>query len=102
MIEDRDVRTMKAPWNDDQVKSLNEYQGASAFHPFTCGKREPDNEPHILEATIDGWRCRKCEAKGDFSYKQDWCMAFMADWSWKPTASILGRIKDIFEDRLRD
>jgi rubredoxin len=73
---------IKAPWNPDQVQSLNEYQGACSFHPFTCGEHDPDSAEHPLEATPDGWFCPKCKANGK-SYSQNWCHFFMADWSWK-------------------
>jgi hypothetical protein len=69
---------IKAPWNDDQVQSLNGFQGVSLFHPFTCGARDADNSHHVLLATPDGWVCPKCP-----EYHQDWCHDFMADWSWK-------------------
>jgi hypothetical protein len=74
-------RILETPWNDDQVMSLNAYQACEWCHPFTCGERDPDAEPHILVATREGWYCPKCVAKGE-EYVQTWCHAFMADWSW--------------------
>jgi hypothetical protein len=44
---DRDGVT-PAPWTRDQVASLNEYQEAGFFHPFTC------HEGHTLVATGAG------------------------------------------------
>lgn len=72
---------LETPWTDDQVISLNAYQHCEWHHPFTCGEREPDNTPHVLVATNEGWHCPKCMARGK-KYAQNWCHAFMADWSW--------------------
>lgn len=71
--------TMKAPWTDDQVKSLNDYQTDRRFHPFTCGAGNRTNPAHrgvkamfghhdygLLVATSGGWICLAC------SYQQDW------------------------------
>jgi hypothetical protein len=77
---------LNAPWNEDQVQSLNKFQEAGCFHPFTCGgvvvikdKGPPYREDCRcdLVATTEGWKCPNC------SYTQDWCHEFMADWSWK-------------------
>jgi len=72
----------KAPWTDDQVASLNAYQACDQHHPFTCGEREPDGSPHVLQACSNGWFCPKCVAVGK-SYRQDWCHDWMANWTWK-------------------
>lgn len=62
-----------APFNDDQVNSLNEYQADGFMHPFTCG----NNSNHgVLVATRIGWYCTDCD------YTQNWAHGFMADWSW--------------------
>jgi hypothetical protein len=63
---------LTAPWTDDQVESLNRYQQEAFMHPFTC-----INSHTFLRATTDGWVCDECD------YKQNWCHAFMADWSWQ-------------------
>jgi hypothetical protein len=72
---------LAAPWNEDQVSSLNAYQACGWHHPFTCGEREPDGTHHVLVATSDGWQCPRCMARGE-GYFQTWCHVFMADWSW--------------------
>lgn len=70
------------PFTDDEVESLNGYQKARVFHPFTCGNRGDEkhariNSPEdVLVATSDGWVCPYCD------YRQDWAHAWMADWSW--------------------
>jgi hypothetical protein len=68
------------PWTEDQLNSLNGFQACEYFHPFTCGQREPDNKPHVLFATKDGWTCPMCNPN---LVCQTWCHEFMADWSWK-------------------
>jgi hypothetical protein len=63
-------------WTDDQVASLNAYQAAGYFHPFTYG----DGADKVdLIATPEGWR-----AKADGPVVQTWAHSFMLDWSWKP------------------
>jgi ribosomal protein S27AE len=66
-------KTIKAPFTEDQVASLNAYQKSEFVHPFTCvcGDHIP------LVATKDGWICNKC------AYTQKWAHDFMADWAWK-------------------
>jgi hypothetical protein len=59
-----------APFTDEQVAHLNEFQHAGFVHPFTCGKCSA-----ILTATRDGWIC---PAEG-CDYTQDWAHDFMAD-----------------------
>lgn len=64
---------LKAPWTEEQVTALNEYQKKDEFHEFTCG-----NGSHVLRATPNGWVCDECAAQGK-SYTQDWCHDFMAE-----------------------
>ena len=67
-----------APWNDNQVASLNAYQAAGYVHPFTHG----DGEQQVdLIATRDGW-----VAKEGGPVVQTWAHEFMADWSWRMPA----------------
>jgi hypothetical protein len=70
---------LKAPWNKDQVKSLNAFQNYSIFHPFTCPNWADREHPKIgiLTAVRDGWFCRQCD------YTQDWAHDWMANWKWK-------------------
>ena len=63
---------IQAPWSDEQVRSLNEYQESGFFHPFTCRCRGN------LVAQQDGWICPNgCE------WSQTWCWDWMANWDWK-------------------
>lgn len=66
---------LDAPWNDEQVASLNGYQRAGYVHPFTYGEGE---EKVDLVATRDGWI-----ARDGGPVVQTWAHAFMADWSWR-------------------
>ncbi len=72
-----------APWRPSEVASLNEYQNAGAWHPFTCPNR--DLSPHrtgsqdvgMLEASAAGWICPDC------GYMQDWAHDWMVDGTWR-------------------
>ena len=69
--------TVTAPWTEEQVKNLNDFQMNSCCHPFTCGDddcRKDDRSP--LTATVNGWT-HPC------GYTQDWAHAGMADGSWR-------------------
>jgi hypothetical protein len=68
---------IKAPWTQEQVESLNEYQRSGVMHPFTCGHCR-----RTLTATEAGWICRECALHGR-EYKQDWCWNWMADGTWR-------------------
>jgi len=94
--------TVKAPWTEEHVRSLNGYQQSGSFHPFTCGAcrdrmgiRKPCPAPttdgvctlcgghgvvfddHLLEATQAGWVCPTC------SYTQDWAWEWMLNGAWE-------------------
>lgn len=71
------MEKVTAPFTRSQCASLNEYQTAGMFHPFTCG--EPTCHGIRLVAVADGWRC----ANQICGYQQDWAHAWMADWSWR-------------------
>jgi hypothetical protein len=62
------MELVKAPWTDEQIKALEEYQTDGRFHPYTCGSNHKGLR--ILTPTKDGWVCKYCE------YKQDWCHSF--------------------------
>ena len=80
---------IKAPFTNEQVNNLNEYQSLGIGHPFTCGgqpteftdesgtftEKSRENCPNegTLIATNDGWVC-PCG-----KYKQDWAHKFMTD-----------------------
>lgn len=67
------MEKIKAPFTDEQVKNLNEFQ-ACGFHEFTCGSADHTQETcGVLIATTDGWHCPNCD------YTQDWAFAEMAD-----------------------
>lgn len=81
-MENMENKIIKAPFTDEQVKTLNEYQKCGMMHPFTCCSPEDIPEclrtkggPHegLLVATTEGWVC-PCG-----KYKQDWAHEFMAD-----------------------
>jgi len=66
------IKTMKdvfAPWTDEQVQNLKEFQEFEPMHPFTCVCREK------LIPTKDGWICSKCD------YTQNYAYDFMVDGS---------------------
>lgn len=71
---------MLAPFNADQVASLNDFQGSGVAHPFTCANAT--DLPHrddrgVLIATEQGWVCADCD------YTQDWAHAHMTDRTWE-------------------
>jgi hypothetical protein len=80
---------IRAPFTDEQVRNLNDFQNAGVNHPFTCCS--PENIPECtracreigdqvvdgtsdgkLTATNDGWVC-PCG-----KYRQDWAYPGMA------------------------
>ncbi len=74
---------IEAPFTDTQVAALNAWQADQTRHPFTCGGDRSDaahaaraeqagEEPGLLVATTDGWRCPAC------GYAQGWAHSFMA------------------------
>ncbi|TAZ20725.1 hypothetical protein ELH77_19155 [Rhizobium ruizarguesonis] len=64
---------VEAPFTDEQVKHLNDWQERGDVHPFTCpGDRPECAEGRELFATRDGWVCRCAE------YCQFWAHDFMA------------------------
>ena len=65
-----------APFTEDQVESLNEYQKSGVFHEFTCGT---ENCRDSLVATSEGWTCPSCD------YTQDWAHIWMGNWGWRIT-----------------
>lgn len=75
------LERMNAPFNDDQVHKLNEFQKTGFFHPFTCCGGDIDENPDCerqnqkgegtLIATKDGWIC-PCG-----KYTQNWAHTFM-------------------------
>lgn len=79
-------KSVNAPWTDDQVESLNQYQLAGWLHPFTNHWRVALSNPKVdLIATTDGW----VETPGG-EVVQNWAHRYMADWSWKGMKPSLG------------
>lgn len=81
---------IEAPFTDEQVKLLNEFQNMGSIHPFTCmspeaipeclragkevdGKYMPGTDEGKLIARNEGWIC-PCG-----KYTQDWAHSFMVD-----------------------
>lgn len=65
----------------EEVESLNDYQKAGIFHPFTCGGNRTDKNhldgEGLLVATEAGWYCPYCD------FKQNWAYDFMKNRSWE-------------------
>lgn len=64
---------INAPWSDEQVKGLNQYQQQGRGHPFT-GERHSDGSECILVATNQGW----VTCCGDGRVIQTWAWDFMS------------------------
>lgn len=60
----KDSNIITAPFTEEQVKNLNEFQNLGFIHEFTCGNDHSGNR--VLVATKDGWICPTC------TYTQDW------------------------------
>lgn len=63
-------KTITAPWTEEQVRNLNEWQKCESVHPFTCGTDGCDG---ILIASTEGWTCPKCD------YTQKWAHTSMGE-----------------------
>jgi hypothetical protein len=63
------VDKITAPFTDEQVRALNEYQHSGLFHEYTCGN---DSRHRVLVASTEGWSCPDC------TYTQNWAHASMA------------------------
>lgn len=59
----------RAPFTDEQIAALNQFQADGRFHPYTCGN---DSTHANLVATRDGWICPDCD------YRQAWAAVFQA------------------------
>jgi hypothetical protein len=64
-----------APWTDDEVEALRNWQDNDRVHPFTCPRcpstLQDGFSANDLYPTNQGWRCRTCD------YTQDWAHDFM-------------------------
>lgn len=74
-----DSTSVLAPFSAAQVASLNAFQLAGVFHPFTCPNHDDHRGHLLLVASTDGWRC----AMQECDYTQGWAHAFMTDRSWE-------------------
>lgn len=59
---------IKAPWTQEQVDALNNYQKSGMFHGYTCGGAHEVSQ--LLVSTINGWECPL-----NCGYSQDWAHA---------------------------
>ncbi len=55
---------IRAPWSEDVVRRLYQWQKSGIVHPYTCGDAKCRA---VLIPTVNGWRCPDC------SYRQNWC-----------------------------
>lgn len=79
-------RMTRAPFDAEQIASINAYQQCATFHPFTCGRLLPDGSgccDGLLVATETGMVCEKL----DCPYVQDWVHPFMANDGWREHAA---------------
>ena len=77
------LEKIEAPFTQEQVQKLNEYQRNGRFHPFTCCSPSDiikceraklgNGMGGLLIATKEGWVC-PCGG-----YKQNWSHSFMAE-----------------------
>ena len=60
---------VEAPWSEQQVDHLNEWQHAGYVHEFTCPNEHAGS--HVLIALRNGWHCPGC------AYTQTWAHEMM-------------------------
>ncbi len=87
-MTDDSVDILKAPFTEDQVKAITEYQQESPWHQYTC---YTDSQHPTLVASTDGLICNEC------GHVQNWVFASTADGSWKTNYNDLTKH---YEDRL--
>jgi hypothetical protein len=63
LLRRKSMKTITAPWTEEQVENLNKRQERHDIHPYTCGR---DGCGGVLVATEDGWVCPNCD------YNQKW------------------------------
>jgi len=61
-----------APWTEDEVASINEYQRSNKFLPFVCSER------HNLTAKSDGFSCPICP-----QFFLNWTYPWVLNSFWK-------------------
>lgn len=66
---------VKAPWTNEQVGALRDWQRRHDVHPFTCPNRqERGHRKGVLLPTQYGWVCQD-----GCGYTQDWAHDFMLE-----------------------
>jgi hypothetical protein len=73
-------KQIQAPFTDEEVKSLNDFQRSRVMHPFTC---EYHSDTPLI-ACASGWFCPHCE------YTQKWAHDWMANREWERLTTVLG------------
>lgn len=68
-----------APFTDEQVAALKEYQENGYFVPYKCGGHHPDFRPKML-ITRYGWLCPELEC----ARTQNWADASAINTAGKP------------------
>ncbi len=82
------MSTVQAPWSEEQVAGLLDWQRCPWVHPFTCGNDcRVDGDASVLVPSKDGWDCEVCH-----DWKQDWCLDFMLN-GRPPQPEFMRRIK---------
>jgi hypothetical protein len=57
-----------APWTEEQVEILRQFQWGERGHPYTCG----DNSSHPkLVPSQRGWHCVACDYTQDWAHSHD-------------------------------
>lgn len=80
---------IKAPWSEQQVCALWDFQNAGYVHPFTCPHHSQEG---MLIPTVRGWVCQFCD------YTQDWTHAQM--FRPVPSETILSMIEESRIERM--
>lgn len=65
------MEQVNAPWTNEQVQNLKEFQIVQPLHPFTCGCKHGI----LLKPTNAGWVCPECGST------QNWAWDIMLDGS---------------------
>jgi hypothetical protein len=81
MIGESTMEIIITPFTEDQVRSINAFQGNGSWHPFTCPKCGARLKASTV--TIQCYACGK--------WMQSWAYRFMADWSWEKPAYYFGQ-----------
>lgn len=91
--ESKDPSRVEAPFTDEQVRSLKDYQYWGKLHPFTGKDSRGDKVD--LRPTRKGW-----VAENNGPIVQTWAHRFMTDWSWHPRG-LAKNTRDISAHKLK-